>query len=122
MCEFLTKEVGKSLNTACVAMVWAGLVMLLTFLSDFFFKNSFFKKQYLSRKISECQTAWNQIRTDVLSVLIWVQTVCKGYQQTTKVAACRQIVMHCVSNREEWDTMQIQTKCRMFVKAQTKIS
>ena len=24
----------------------------------------------------------NQIRVDVLSVLIWVQTVCKGYQQT----------------------------------------
>ena len=28
-----------------------------------------------------------QIRTDVLLVLIWVQTVCKGYQQATKVAA-----------------------------------
>ena len=28
-----------------------------------------------------------QIRTDVLSVLIWVQTVCKCYQQITKVTA-----------------------------------
>ena len=26
-----------------------------------------------------------QIRTDFLSILIWVQTVCKGYQQMTKV-------------------------------------
>ena len=28
-----------------------------------------------------------QIRTDILSVLIWVQTVCKCYKQITKVAA-----------------------------------
>ena len=27
---------------------------------------------------------WIQTRTDVLSVLIWVQHVCKGYQQMTK--------------------------------------
>ena len=27
----------------------------------------------------------SQIRTDFLSVLIWVQNVCKGYQQATKV-------------------------------------
>ena len=30
-----------------------------------------------------------QIWTDVLSVLIWVQTVCKCNQQTTKVAASK---------------------------------
>ena len=35
---------------------------------------------------------WIQIRTDILSVLIWVQTVCKGYQQTTKVAARKERV------------------------------
>ena len=35
---------------------------------------------------SECQTIWIQIRPDILSGLIWVQTVCKGYQQTTTVA------------------------------------
>ena len=28
-----------------------------------------------------------QIRTDVLTVLVWVHTVCKGYQQMTKVTA-----------------------------------
>ena len=31
-----------------------------------------------------CQTVWIQIRPDILSGLIWVQTVCKGYQQTKK--------------------------------------
>ena len=46
---------------------------------------NFFKKN-LSGMPSECQTVWIQIRPDVLSGLIWVQTVCKGYQQTTKVA------------------------------------
>ena len=30
---------------------------------------------------------WIQVRTNILSVLISVQTVCKDYQQTTKVAA-----------------------------------
>ena len=35
---------------------------------------------------------WIQIRTDVLSVLIWIQTVCKGYQQKTKVAASKERV------------------------------
>ena len=28
---------------------------------------------------------WIQIWTDILSVLIWAQTLWKGYQQTTKV-------------------------------------
>ena len=32
-----------------------------------------------------CQTVWIQIRSVVLSRLIWIQTVCKGYQQTTKL-------------------------------------
>ena len=30
--------------------------------------------------LSVCQMVWNQIRTDILLVLIWVQAVCKGYQ------------------------------------------
>ena len=34
---------------------------------------------------SQCQTFWIQIRPKVLSDLIWVQTVCKGYEQTTLV-------------------------------------
>ena len=42
-----------------------------------FFKINFFKK-ILSGTLSEYQTIWTQIRTDILSVLIWDQTVCKG--------------------------------------------
>ena len=49
-----------------------------------FFKLTFSKK-FLSGIPSECQTVWIQIRSDNLSGLIWVQTVCKGYQQMTKV-------------------------------------
>ena len=33
------------------------------------------------------QMVWIQISTNVLSVLIWVQIVCKCYQQMTKVAS-----------------------------------
>ena len=40
----------------------------------------------LSGTLSGCQTVWIQIRTDILSLLAWVETVCKGYQSTTKVA------------------------------------
>ena len=43
--------------------------------------NKCFRKN-LSGTPSECQTVWTQIRSD----LPWIQTVCKGYQQKTKVA------------------------------------
>ena len=46
----------------------------------FFSKSSFFQK-ILSGIASRCQTVWIQIRPDIMSGLIWVQTVCKGYQQ-----------------------------------------
>ena len=39
----------------------------------------------LSRIPSECQTVWIQIRPNILSGLIGVQTVCKCYQQMTLV-------------------------------------
>ena len=35
----------------------------------------------------QCQTVWILIRPDILSGLIWVQTICKDYQQTTKNTA-----------------------------------
>ena len=31
----------------------------------------------------QCQTSWIQIMLDVLLGLVWVQSVCKGYEQTT---------------------------------------
>ena len=44
-----------------------------------------FSKKNLSGVLVECQTVWIHIMPDVLSGLIWVQIVCKGYQQTTLV-------------------------------------
>ena len=58
-----------------------------------FFQNYCFKK-ILSGMLSEyvCQTVWVQIRNDLLLVLIWVQTDCKGlYQQTTGIIASNQL-------------------------------
>ena len=48
------------------------------------FKTIFFSNN-ISGITSECQTVWIQIRPDRMSGLIQVQTVCKGYQQTTQV-------------------------------------
>ena len=57
----------------------------LCFLSSAdFFQNQFFRK-ILSEIPSECQTVWIQIRPDISSGLIWVQIVCKGYQQMALV-------------------------------------
>ena len=46
-----------------------------------------FSKLTFSKNVSgirsECQIVWIQIRPDVVSGLIWIQTVCKGYQPTT---------------------------------------
>ena len=47
-----------------------------------FFKINFFEKN-ISGIPSVCQTFWIQIRPDILSGVIWMQTVCKGYPQTT---------------------------------------
>ena len=48
------------------------------------FQNKLFEKN-LSETLSECQAVWTLIRPDSSSGLIWVQTVCQGYQQTTLV-------------------------------------
>ena len=58
------------------------LIMLFCRLLNFF--ESTFRK-ILSGIPSHCQTVWIQIRPYILSGPIWSQTVCKNYQQTTKV-------------------------------------
>ena len=52
------------------------------FVVCWFFRNQLFLK-ILSGIRSECQTIWIQIRPDILSGLIWFQTVCESYQQMT---------------------------------------
>ena len=54
-----------------------------------FFKINFFKKLF-QEHYQSVKTVWIQIRPDILSGLIWFQTVCKNYQQMTKVSTWRQ--------------------------------
>ena len=44
---------------------------------DFFFKIKRFQKKCMA------QTVWVQIRTDMLSILIWVQTLGNGVQRVS---------------------------------------
>ena len=53
------------------------------FVFCWFFPNYFWKIHSVISSV--CQTGWIQIRPDVLSRLIWVQTICEGYQQRTLV-------------------------------------
>ena len=71
--------------TLC-AMFGSLLVSVCLLFANFYVKIIFFQL-FLSVKPSECRI---QIRIDILSVLIWVQTVCKGYQQTQKSPLSRE--------------------------------
>ena len=51
------------------------LLLSRTFFSKLSFEKKVFQEYY------QCQTVWIQT---------WVQTVCKGYQQTTKFAASKE--------------------------------
>ena len=64
--------------------------MIFLLSADFYSKSTFSKN--LLGKRSEYQTVWILIRPDILSGLIWVQTVCKGYQQMKKVATSKERV------------------------------
>ena len=66
--------------------------MLLLSSTDFLQNLSVSKN--VSGTLSECQTVWIKIRTDILLVLIWIQTVCHGKQQTVKVATSKEKVNH----------------------------
>ena len=58
-----------------------------------FFQNHLFRKIILGIP-SECQTVWIQIRPDILSGLIWVQTVCKCFSsQRTKLDATNIMIL-----------------------------
>ena len=61
---------------------------MLLLSADFFFKINFLKKKIFQEHY-QCKMVWIQIRTSYLLVLIWVQIVYKGCQQTTKVAASK---------------------------------
>ena len=65
-----------------------GLISLLITLHDYLLSAYSFQK-ILSDIPSKRQRAWIQIRTDVMLVLIWVKTVCKGYHQSTFVRSLK---------------------------------
>ena len=73
-------EISHSILTVCMLGNFACLFCcLLIFFQNIIFQNIF--KEY-----HQCRTVWIQIRTDIPSGLIGIQTVCTDYQQATKVA------------------------------------
>ena len=50
--------------------------------ADFFSKLTFKKKSF--RKTTKVSKVWIQIKPNEILGLIWVQTVCKDYRQTTQ--------------------------------------
>ena len=58
--------------------------------NQYFFKINFYQKIFQEHFQNAKWFGFRSDRINVLSVLIWVQIVCKGYQQTTKVSACKE--------------------------------
>ena len=65
-------------------MKWDGFFCFLSSV-DLFQNNPISKNSFRNTLPSECQTVWIQISPNILSGLLCVQTVCKGYQRTTLV-------------------------------------
>ena len=74
--------VGPDLGSNCLQKLTAEDTSRLRVLL-IFSKSTFLK--ILSGTLSECQTVSILIRPYILSGLIWFQTICKSYQQTTLV-------------------------------------
>ena len=88
-----------------------------------FFQKLTFRK-IISGILSECQTVWIHVRTNILSLLTWVQTVHKDYKQLTKVAASKErakidiiflkIESAKLNSKNERFTNQIKAFCRFL--------
>ena len=59
-----------------------------------YFKINILKKNPLGNNISVSNILDPDLRPDILSGLIWVQTVCKGYEQTTLVGKELKVKKH----------------------------
>ena len=73
----------QNLSSAAVNSLHAGKFFMIFFLFRYF-QHDFFQN-IISGMPSECQLVLMQIRPDILLGLIWVQTVCKDHQETTKM-------------------------------------
>ena len=65
------------LNSKLFAIILGSIACIFVVCCFFSFKINFFEK-IISEIYQKCQTLWIQIRPDILSNLIWVQTACKG--------------------------------------------
>ena len=79
----------------------------------FFFQNHLFRKN-LSGIPSECQTVWIQIRPDILSGLIRVQSVWKGYQHTRLHVVCKVLNQPWAYNIKKPDCFQRMDRHTMY--------
>ena len=68
-----------------------GKIFMILLSADFFKINIFIQK-ILSEVSSECQTVRIQNKPGILMSLIWVQTVCKGYQQMVCLFVCFEVL------------------------------
>ena len=90
----------------------------------FLFKINFFQKNLSGTFIiPKCQTVCIKIRTDTPSVLNQIQTVCKGYQQTTldleysKLWTTRDIYTCCCLPLDELKLSKVHLPMKIFVSA-----
>ena len=79
-----------------------------------FFQNQLFQK-ILSGIPSECQTDWNLIRPDILSGLIWVQSVYKGYEQTTKLSSTDEFNVQLCPNAISMQFTNLVKNCTIYM-------
>ena len=82
MSEYFTRHTCIFKRTS-INSLQAGKVFMFLSSADYF-ENDLFKKFVQNKHQGTCQTVKTQIRPDILSGLIWVQTVCKVYEQTTQ--------------------------------------
>ena len=87
-----------------IKQVIGGLVNMEYLLIFVFWENftNFFYCTPCSPISSPCQPIWIQIRPDILSGLIWVQTACKGYQQMTLADKWVKAPLSCSSWTYSW--------------------
>ena len=69
-----------------------GPVCLRRFAKINFFEK-FFQENHLSVKQIGSRSGRAKFRPDTLSGLVWLQTVCEGYQQKAQVAASKERVL-----------------------------
>ena len=67
----------------------------------FFFQNQLFWKRF-SGIPSECQTVWIQIRPDILSGLIWFQTICPKVISRSDGASRQRVSFACFFSSDSW--------------------